>query len=105
MEMDIGRKGESPPGKSLVTKRIAVSIAIAAMVVGAVLIVLGTVVIWGSGHEFRVRYGGVNWDGIFIGYVSDVTQLVTGIILTLAGTATVSVSLTYLILDRKKKGV
>jgi len=105
MERNIRRKDEAGPGKNLVTKRIAVRMAIVALVVGAVLIVLGTVVIWGAGHEVRVRYGGVNWDAIFIGYVCDVTQLVTGIILTLAGAATVSASLTYLLLDRKKKGV
>jgi hypothetical protein len=89
----------------LVTKRIAVRGAIVALVVGAVLIVLGTVILWGAGHEVRFRYGGVSWDAIFIGYVCDVTQLVTGIILTLTGTATVSASLTYLFLNRKRKGV
>lgn len=85
----------------MVTKRMAVRLAIAALVVGAVLIALGAVMIWGAGEEVHVRFGGTNWDGIFVGYATDVTQLVTGIILTLAGTATDSVSLTYLILNRK----
>jgi hypothetical protein len=98
-------KDESGPGKNLVTKRIAVRGAIVALVVGAILIVLGTVVIWGAGHEVHVRFGGLNWDGLFIGYVCNVSQLVTGIILTLAGTATVSASLTYLLLNRKRKRV
>ena len=105
MEMDIEEKANQDQGRILVTKRTAARGAIVAVVVGAVLIVLGTVVIWGAGHEVRIKFGGVNWDGLFIGYVCNVTQLVTGIIMTLAGTATVSASLTYLLLNRKRKGV
>lgn len=84
---------------------MAVRLAIAALVVGAVLIALGAVAIWGAGEEVVLRFGGNSWDGIFVGYTTDVNQLVTGIILTLAGTAADSVSLTYQILNRKQKEV
>jgi len=80
--------------------KIPVRKSIIALVIGVILIVLGTVVIWGAGHEVRIKYGGVSWDAIFIGYVCDVPQLVTGIILTLAGTATVSASVTYLLIGK-----
>lgn len=104
-ERDIGRKDESGRGRILVTKKIAVRGAIVALVVGAVLIVLGTVIIEGARHEAGFRFGDISRDQLFLYDSWDFFELVTGIILTLAGTATVSVSLTYLLLNRKRKGV
>jgi hypothetical protein len=89
----------------LATKRIAVRVAIVALVVGAVLIVLGAMEISESGPEAYPKSRGPLDDPALIGYVFDVAQLVTGIILTLAGTATISASLTYLLFNRKRKGV
>jgi hypothetical protein len=92
----------------LVTKRIAVRGAIVVLVVGAVLVALGAVTISESGPHMRQfpKFGPViPEEPMWTVYIFDVTQLVTGIILTLAGTATVSASLTCLLLDRKKEGV
>ena len=88
----------------MVAKRIAARGAIVALVVGAVLILLGALEISESGPEAYPKSSGPLDDPLRIGYLFDVTQLVTGIILTLAGTATVSASLTYLLLNRKRKG-
>jgi hypothetical protein len=90
----------------MVTKRIAERGAIVALAVGAVLILLGAVEISESGPEaYYPKPSGPSLpEPVLLGYLFDVTQLVTGIILTLAGTATASASLTYLLLSRKKEG-
>ena len=89
----------------MVTKRIAARGAIVALVVGAVLILLGAVEISESDPEAYPQSSGPMDDPLIIGYLFDVAHLVTGIILALTGTATISASLTYLLLNRKRKGV
>jgi len=81
-------------------------IAILALAVGAVLILLGAVEILESAPEayYPIRSGPSIPEPWLIPHYFDVTQLVTGIILALAGTATMSASLTYLFLNRKRKG-
>jgi len=80
-------------------------IAIVALAVGAVLILLGAVEILESAPREYYPRGPSIPEPWLIPYHFDVTQLMTGIILALAGTATVSASLTYLFLNRKRKGV
>jgi hypothetical protein len=95
-------------GKILVSKRKAVSWAIVALAVGAVLVALGAVVISVSGPEKVVLWHGgalIPEEPFPTVYAFNVAQLVTGFILTLAGTAMASVSLTYLLLERMRKGV
>lgn len=89
----------------MVTKRIAVRRAIAALAVGVVLIVLGIVLIVGARHTALHKFAVGSADGAFVYYVWDVFQLATGIVLALVGTATGAASPTYLILSRKRKGV
>ena len=83
--------------------RMAVRLAIGALVLGVVLIVLGTVVIEGARHlpTSEAPPGSL----FFVAYVWDTFQLAAGIVLALVGTATSTASLTYLLLSRKKKGV
>ena len=79
-------------------------IAIVTLAVGAVLILLGAVEILESAPEaYYPRSGPSIPEPWLIPYHFDVTQLMTGIILALAGTAMVSTSLTYLFLNRKKE--
>jgi drug/metabolite transporter (DMT)-like permease len=83
--------------------RIAVRWVVVALVVGAVLIVLGTVVIVGARHTSNSPYPPGNV--FFVPYVWNTFQLATGIALALVGAATSTASLIYLHLNRKKKGV
>ena len=92
-------------GKTMASKRMAVRWAIVALVVGAVLIVLGAVEILESGPEavYKSILTSPPWHAL-LGYRFDVLQLAAGITLSLAGTAVVSSSLTYLPLNRKREG-
>ena len=88
--------------------------AIVALAVGAVLVALGALAISESGPAKVVLES--HFSGLVAGlltlvtgphtvYTYSPTQLMTGIILTLAGTVMDSVSLTYLLLERKRKRV
>jgi divalent metal cation (Fe/Co/Zn/Cd) transporter len=83
--------------------------AIVALAVGAVLVALGALAISESGPAKVVLESHFPGLGLVSGprtvYTYSPTQLMTGIILTLAGTVMVSASLTYLLLERKRKGV
>ena len=92
-------------GGVLASKGIAICWAIVALVVGAVLIVLGTVVIEGARHRAYQPFPLGRDDAVFVYYVWNTYQLATGIALALAGTATSTASLTYLYLNRKRNGV
>jgi hypothetical protein len=85
--------------------RIAVRWDIVALVVGAVLIVMGTAVIEESRHTATQKFGVGSADGILVYYVWNEFQLAIGIALALVGTATSTASLTHLHLSRKKKEV
>ena len=89
----------------MVSKTMAVRGVTAALAVGAVLIVLGMLMIVGARHTASHGFSVGSADGIFVYYVWDVYQLATGIVLALVGTATGAASLTWLILNRKRKGV
>jgi hypothetical protein len=70
------------------------------------MIVLGTVTIEGARYLAHQMYPiSPAVDGVFVYHAWNESQLATGIILALVGTASVTASLTYLILTRKKKGV
>jgi hypothetical protein len=85
--------------------KMAVRWTVVTLVVGAVLIVLGTDVIEGSRHAVTRRFGVDSADGYFVYYVWTESQLAVGIAMALVGTATSAASLTYLYMNRKKKGV
>lgn len=91
-------------GRVLVSKKTIVRVAVAALAVGVILIVLGTMVIEGARQPavFKIPIGP---GGDFAYYVWDVSQLVTGIVLALMGTASGAASLTYLEMTRRTKGV
>jgi hypothetical protein len=92
-------------GRISVLRRIAVHKGVVAFVAGCLLVALGTATIIEAQYTDGIRFGGINWDGIFIYDAWDVFKLVTGIILALGGVAAIAASLTYLILTRKKKVV
>ena len=94
-------------GRVLAIKSMTERIAIVALAVGAILIVLGAVGILESGPEavYRLPIGPSIPEPVLLGYRFDVSQLATGIAVSLAGTAAVSASLTYLLLNRKRKTV
>jgi hypothetical protein len=92
-------------GRTLVSKRTTLRSTIIALVTGAVLIVLGTVLIEGSRHMVTRGFGIGSADGLFVYYVWNEFQLAIGIALALVGTATSTATLTYMILTRKGKGV
>lgn len=85
----------------MVSNIITVRRAIAALAIGAVLIMTGMVLIAGARHTAHRGFAIGSADGIFVYYVWDVLQLAAGIALALAGAS----SLTYLMLTRRKKGV
>jgi hypothetical protein len=91
-------------GRTLVSKRMAVCLTIISLVTGTVLMVLGTVVIEGSRHMVTRGFGIGSADGLFVYYVWDESQLATGIVLALVGTAMSAATLTYMIFSRKGKG-
>lgn len=76
-----------------------------ALVMGAVLMVLGTAIVEGSRHLVTGRFGIGNADGFFVYHVWNESQLAIGIVLALIGTAMSTATLTYMILTRKSKGV
>ena len=75
------------------------------LVIGAILIVLGVTIIVASREVVTGQFGYDNVDGRFVYVVYDERELVTGIILALAGTATATASLTNPMLGRRKKSV
>ena len=79
--------------------------AITSFGVAVVLTVLGTAVIIGAQYwEFQlIPLGDPATDGGFSYLTWDTTQLATGIVLALVGTAMAAASLTFLILTRKEK--
>lgn len=89
-------------GRVLVSKKTTVFVAIAALAVGVILIVLGTLTIEGARHAaiFKIPAG-----GDFAYYAWDVPRLATGIVLALIGTGSGAASLTCLEMTRKMKGV
>ena len=86
-------------------RSIAERKVIAATAVGTVMIALGGVLILTARDRAVFRFGYDNVDGALPYYIWDELQLAVGIIFAIVGAAAVSASLTYLLLNRKRKGV
>ena len=76
---------------------------IAALVIGVILIVLGVAMIAGARHVVMEGWGYGNVDGLHVYVIWDASQLATGIILALGGTAVDTSSLTCFALTRRKE--